>query len=58
VGKPEKKRPLRRQRCIWVDIIRIDLGKIEWDGVDWTGPAEDRNTWRALVNVVMNHRVP
>jgi hypothetical protein len=34
-GKPEGKRPLRRPRCRWVDNIKMDPGKIEWDGMDW-----------------------
>jgi hypothetical protein len=36
----------------------MDLGEVEWSGVDWIGLAQDRNRWRALVNVVMNFRVP
>jgi hypothetical protein len=38
--------------------IKLDLGEVGWDGVDWIGLAKDRNRWRALVNVVMNLRVP
>jgi hypothetical protein len=45
VGKPEG-RPRRR----WVDNIRIDLGEVGWDDVDWIGLAQDRNRKRALVN--------
>jgi hypothetical protein len=58
VRKPEEKRPLGRQRHRWVDDIRMDLGEIGWNGVDWTGLAQDRNKWWALVNAVMNSRVP
>jgi hypothetical protein len=58
VGKTEGKRPLGRQRRRGVDNIRPDLGEIEWDGVDWIGLAQERNRWRALVNAVMNLRVP
>jgi hypothetical protein len=58
VGKPEGKRPLERPRCRWVDTIRIDLGEIGRGGVDWIGLGQDRNRWRALVNAVMNLRVP
>jgi hypothetical protein len=43
VGKPEGKRPLGRQRCRWVDNIRMDLGEVEWGDVDWIGLAQDRN---------------
>jgi hypothetical protein len=41
-----------------VDNIKIDLLEIGWGGVDWIGVALDRDKWRALVNVVMNLRVP
>jgi hypothetical protein len=36
----------------------MDLGEIEWVGVDWIGLAQDRDNWRALVNVVMGLQVP
>jgi hypothetical protein len=58
VGKPEEKRPLGRPRRRWVDNIKMDLLEIGWGGVDWIGPAQDRDKWRALVNAVMNLRVP
>jgi hypothetical protein len=58
VGKPEGKRPLGRPRRRWVDNIRMDLGEIGWDGVDWVDLAQDRDKWRALVNTLMNLRVP
>jgi hypothetical protein len=54
---PERKRPLGRPRRRWVDNIKIDLGVIGWDGVDWIDLAQDRDQWRALVNTVMNLRV-
>jgi hypothetical protein len=57
MGKPEGKRPLRRPRCRWVDI-RMDLGEVGWVDVDWIGVVQDRNRWRALVNSVLNLRVP
>jgi hypothetical protein len=41
-----------------VDNITIDLREIGWDGVDWIDLAQDRDQWRALVNTVMNLRVP
>jgi hypothetical protein len=56
MGKPEGKRPLGRQRRRWVDNIRMDLGEVGWG--DWIGLAKDRNRWRALVNSVLNLRVP
>jgi hypothetical protein len=58
VGKPEGKRPLGRPRRRWVDNIRMDLGEVRWDDVDWIGLAQDRNRWRAHVNWVLNLRVP
>jgi hypothetical protein len=58
VGRPEGKSPLRRPRCRWVDNIRMDLGEVGWGGVDWIGLAQDRNRRRALVNSVLNLRVP
>jgi hypothetical protein len=53
VGKPEGKRPLGRPRRRWVDNIKMDLGD-----VDWIDLAQDRNRWRAVVNSVLNLRVP
>jgi hypothetical protein len=58
VGKPEEKRPLGRPRRRWVDNIRMDLGEMGWGDVDWIGLAQDRNRWRAVVNSVLNLRVP
>jgi hypothetical protein len=58
VGKPKGKRTLGRPRCRWVDNIRMDLGEVGWGDVDWIGLAHDRNRWRALVNSVLNLRVP
>jgi hypothetical protein len=58
VGKPEGKRPLGRTRRKWVDNIKMDLGEEECGDVDWIGMTQDRNRWRALVNVVTNLRAP
>jgi hypothetical protein len=58
VGKPEGKRPLGRPRGRWVDLIRMDLEEVGWGDADWIGLAQDRNRWRALVNLVLNLRVP
>jgi hypothetical protein len=58
VGKPEGKRPLGRPRRRWVDNISMDLGEVGWGDVDLIGLAQDRNRWRALVNSVLNLRVP
>jgi hypothetical protein len=58
VGKLEGKRPLGRPRRSWVDNIRMDLREVGWGNVDCIGLAKDRNRWRAVVNSVMNLRVP
>jgi hypothetical protein len=58
VGKPEEKRPQGRPRRRWVDNIMMALGEVGWGDVDWIGLAKDRNRWRALMNSVLNLRVP
>jgi hypothetical protein len=58
MGNPEGKRPLGRQRRRWADSIKMYLREIGWDGRVWIDLAQDRNQWRALVNTVMNLRVP
>jgi hypothetical protein len=58
VGKPEGKIPLGRPRRRWVDNIKMELLEIGWGGVDWIGLAWDRDKLRALVNAVMNLRIP
>jgi hypothetical protein len=58
VGKPEGKRPLGRPRRRWVDNIKMDLREIGSDGADLMDMAQDRDQWRALVNTVLNLRVP
>jgi hypothetical protein len=58
VGKPEGKKPLGRLRRSWEDNIKMDLREIGWGGMDWIDLAQDGNQWRALVNTVMNLRVP
>jgi hypothetical protein len=57
MGKPGGKRP-RRPRRRWEDNIRMDLREIRCGGMAWIGLAQDRDQWRALVNTVMNLRVP
>jgi hypothetical protein len=58
VGKPEEKRPLGRPRRRWVGNIKMDLREIGWGGMDCIDLAQDRDQWSALVNTVMNPRVP
>jgi hypothetical protein len=52
------KRPLGRPRRRWMDNTRMDVGEVEWGDVDWIDLAKDRNRWRAVVNSVLNLRVP
>ena len=58
VGQPEGKRPLGRLRRRWEDNIKMDLEEVRRGCGDWMGLAEDRDRWRALVNMVMNFGVP
>ena len=58
VGKPEGNRQLGRPRRRWVDNIRMGLKEVVYGYMDWIGLAQDRESWRTLVNAVMNLRVP
>jgi hypothetical protein len=58
VGRPEGRRPLGRPMHRWEDNIKMDLQEVGWEGVVWMDMAQDRNRWRALVNAVMNLRIP
>jgi hypothetical protein len=58
VGKTEGKRPLGRPRSKWEDNIIMDLRETGWGGMNWIDLAQDRDQRRALVNTVMNLRVP
>jgi len=53
-GKPEEK----RSRPRWEDNVTMDLRDVGCGGMDWIELAQDRDRWRALVNAVMNLRVP
>jgi hypothetical protein len=57
VGRPEGKRPIGTPTHRW-KYIKIDLIEIGWGGMDWIDLAQDRDQWRALVNTVMNLRIP
>jgi hypothetical protein len=58
VENSEEKRQLGRTRRRWVDNNKMDLRDISWDGTDWVDLAQDMEQWRALVNTMMNLRVP
>jgi len=58
VGKPDGKRPLGRPRCRWKDYVNMNLQAMGCEGMDCIELAQDRDKWQALVNVVMNFRVP
>jgi hypothetical protein len=58
VGNPEGRRPLGRPRRRCLDNIRMGLVEVGWSDVDCIGLAQDRDRWRALVNSVLNLRVP
>jgi predicted small integral membrane protein len=58
VGKPEERRPLGRTKRRWLDNIRMDLLEVGWGDLNWIGLVQARYRWRALVNSVLNLRVP
>jgi hypothetical protein len=58
VGKSEEKRPLGRPRRRWEHNIKTDLSEIGREGMDWTPLAEDTDWWWAVVNTIMNLKVP
>jgi hypothetical protein len=58
VGKPERKRPVGSSRRRWNDDIKMDLREIEWRGTHWIDLVQEMEPWRALVDTVINLRVP
>jgi len=58
VKEIERKRSFGRPRCRWEDNIKMDLQEVGCGCMDWIELAADRDRWRALVNAVMNLRVP
>ena len=58
VVKPEERRPLGRRRRRWEGNIKMDIQEVGCEVVDWIDLAQDKDMWWALVNAVMNFRVP
>jgi hypothetical protein len=58
VGKPKGKRPLGKPRRRWVDNLKRHLRDIEWSDMNWIDLTQNRDQWRALMNTIMNLRVP
>ena len=58
VGKPKVNRPLGIPRHGWENNIKMDLQEVGYGSMDWIELTLDRDRWRALVNAVMNLRVP
>jgi hypothetical protein len=56
--RPEGRRPLGRPRHRWEDNIKMDLREVGWVGMNWIELVQDRDSWQALVNTVMNLQVP
>jgi hypothetical protein len=58
MGRPEGRIPLGRPSRRWEDNIKMDLQEVGWEGVDWIDMSQDRDRCRAVVNAIMNLRVP
>jgi hypothetical protein len=58
LGEPEGKRALGRHRRRWEDSIKMYLQEMGFRCMDWIELAQDRDRWSALVNALMNFRVP
>ena len=57
-GNLKEREHLEDPSVRWEDNIKMDLRKVGCGGIDWIEVAQDRDSWRALVNAVMNFRVP
>jgi hypothetical protein len=58
VRKPEGKGPLGGQRRRWEDNMKMDIQEMRWRDIDWIELAQGRDSWRVLVNAVINLRAP
>jgi len=58
LGKPERSTPLGRPRRVWVDNIRMAVQEVGFWNMEWIGLAQEKDSWRKIVSVVMNLRVP
>jgi hypothetical protein len=58
VGRPDAKRRVGKPKHWWEDNIKMDLENVGWGGTNWIALTQDTDRWRALVNAVMNLRVP
>jgi hypothetical protein len=58
VGRSEEKSPFGRPRCRWEENIKMNHQDVGWGSMNWIDLAQDRDRWRALLNTVMNLRVP
>jgi hypothetical protein len=56
--KPEEQIQPGRPRCILEDNIKMDLQEVAWKNIDWIDMAQYKDKWRAIVNAVMNIRLP
>ena len=58
MGQPERMRPLERPTCRWEDNIEMDCRELGWGNMDWIDLAQSKDRCRAVVNAVINLRVP
>jgi hypothetical protein len=57
-GKPERRRPVENPTRRWENNTKIDVREVGWKSMDSIDPVQDKYRWRAVVNAVMNLRIP